>query len=165
MTAMDTPRYEAAYAEMLDCYGKRLSPDLLAQRDAWWRKLAPAYAIDVIEAAFESAPRYSKRFLPNIGNIIEALDAQQADKGGAAYASPTRYYQRTDELGHSITEAEYACGVCCDTRFRARVIATGEIVREVDLQQRRLLPNDDPQHLSTAAYRMGRCECQQRRSA
>lgn len=158
MNAMDSPRYEAAYADLCACYGKKLMPETLAKRDAWWRKLS-AYSIDQVEAAFEAAPRYSKSFFPNIGNVIEALDEMQADKGGAIPQSPTRFYQRTNEHGEQVTEAEYACPVCCDTRWRARVVATGEIVPEIELQRRRVLSRDDPQYLSASDYRMWPCAC------
>lgn len=158
MTAMDSPRYEAAYAELCACYRQRLTPEHLAQRDAWWRKLA-AYDIERVVRAFEAAPRHAKSYFPNLGNIYAALEEQDADKGGIRdTGSPTRYYQ--DEAG--VTQAEYRCWLCCDLGWRAKVRATGELLTEADLQARVVADKDDPRRLSTADYTMTRCECRMR---
>lgn len=156
MTAMDSPRYEAAYADLCACYRQKLTLEHVAQRDAWWRKLAPTYEIDVVVAAFDAAPRMSKAYFPNLGHLFAAIAEVQADRGGIRHTeSRTRYYQ--DAAG--VTQAEYGCYVCCDTGFHAKLRATGEVVTGEEMQARRMLPRDDPRYLATDAYAMVRCVC------
>lgn len=172
MTVHDMPRFESALRRLGRLEALHVDADVL--RD-WWSQLE-RYAIDVVVSALQDAPgervRQSgskkddyKLTASLVVGICRKHAASQAHsrqtryiaEGQATISAPGR---RIDGATVTVVRAEYRCPLCEDCGWRAKVNATGELLTALELQARtNPHPSDGLERLSSADYRMSRCQC------
>lgn len=170
MTLTDTPRFESAFQRLARV--ERLGIDQDTMRD-WWAQLEH-YPIDAVVSALQSAPAEREQRGDRLmtAGLVEGLCKKHlasisherltryVPQGQATISAPGR---RIDGATVTVVMAEYRCHLCEDVGWRARVTETGELLTAADLQARtNPHPADGLERLTSADYRMSRCQCRRR---